>query len=653
MRLALFILGVSCLYGQPCAPSWLPVGDAVSGALDSESCLLQDGSAYQSYRLDLPVRGRLALELTAPDTDLVVILRDTAGRKMAAGAIEAGTYTVLVTGKSGAYRLKSTFSAEPAIFCAGFPPLGVNQTIGATLGEVGCRAPDGSPYDSYTVNSFAPGILTVAASAEGFTPRVIVRTSEGAAVGAESAELDAGATYEVVVYSDAGGGRYELATSFEPAADQPCRPLKTIEEPGTASGAIGGDSCTNYNYYGLTVAETGVVELTASSASFTPTLTLFDESGTALASDSSRVAMRLRPGKYLVQVLSTISTGGDYELTYRLTPGPPSACTIQPGSLTAAQAGTMTATACRADAYSFTLPSSGTLDVTLTATEFEGALELRDAKDNVLVRGDERLTADLPAGSYTVAVRSLWGSGPYLLAASHTPLAIPQCDFVQPLDINGGYIQKLGYRSCRDANGQPVDYYEFTLPSDSVVAGIITSSEIDGHLTITDAAGRVLRTDDNSYGLRNPLIIEYLRAGTYRAEARAATSTAGGYYQIDLRTIPGERPPFCTPRGKLEPGASVTGTIDFSRCQYLDATFADIYEFRLAQESTVDLRLESADFDPHLILLNAKGSRIGEGDVHFTDVLPAGTYFVVAKPATDYRSAGTYRLSLAAEESVR
>jgi hypothetical protein len=153
--------------------------------------------------------------------------------------------------------------------------------------------------------------------------------------------------------------------------------------------------------------------------------------------------------------------------------------------------------------------------------------------------------------------------------------------------------------------------------------------------------------------LKDPLIVQYLAAGTYRVEARAASSTVGGYYQVDLRTISGERPPFCASRGTLELGASASGTINFSRCQYPDATFADIYEFRLAGETTIDLRLNSDEFDAYLILLDAKGNVLAQNDdggdgtnARINELLSAGTYYVVAKPLSDYVSRGGYTLSL-------
>lgn len=197
-----------------------------------------------------------------------------------------------------------------------------------------------------------------------------------------------------------------------------------------------------------------------------------------------------------------------------------------------------------------------------------------------------------------------------------------------------------------------MDFYEFTLPSDSMLAAVMTSSEIDGYLTLTDTSGNVLRSDDNSYGFQDPLIVQYLPAGTYRVEARAAGSTAGGYYQIDLRTIPGARPSFCTPKAKLDAGWTVSGAIQFTGCPYHGA-FADIYEFRLSESAAIDIRLTSPDFDAYLVLLDQFGNVVEENDnsgddtsAGINDLLAPGTYYVVAKPSANYYSAGAYTLSL-------
>ncbi len=243
------------------------------------------------------------------------------------------------------------------------------------------------------------------------------------------------------------------------------------------------------------------------------------------------------------------------------------------------------------------------------------------------------------------------GAGNYQLAAKFTAHDIPACTFAQPLDLNGGYIQRLGSRSCTGANGQPVDYYTFTLSADSLVLAVMTSSEVDGYLTLYDAGGSQVRSDDNTYGSNDPLIVQYLPAGTYKLAARGASSTVGGLYEVDLRTVAGPRPAFCTPLSTVTAGATVSGVITYTGCQYTDNTFADLYQMNLAADATIDLRLNSSDFDAYLVLLDSKGALVDEDDdsggntnARITRSLPAGTYFLVVKPFGDYTSHGAYTL---------
>ena len=268
--------------------------------------------------------------------------------------------------------------------------------------------------------------------------------------------------------------------------------------------------------------------------------------------------------------------------------------------------------------------------------------------------GISQLTAGLPAGTYTIVAASATGSGSYQLTSQFTAKTIAPCNYVQPLNINGGYIQNLGPGSCTGANGQPVDFYQFTLPTDSVVAAFMTSSQVDGFLTMMDGAGNFLRSDNNSYGANDPMIVQFLPAGAYQVAARAAGSTVGGYYEVDLRTIPGPRPPFCASRGKLALGGSINGALTVASCQYIDGTFADVYQIVLASDTTIDLRLNSSDFDAYLVLLDAKGNVVDEDDddgggtnARVNELLAAGTYYVVAKPFSSYTSVGAYTLSLA------
>src|ERR1700736_1115607 len=91
------------LFGQDCPPLTriLPSG-SVSATLDSASCTLSDSSLYLPYRLDLPARGQIQINLVA-NADLNVILRDATGTQVDSGtsirlSLEAGSYSLVVNG---------------------------------------------------------------------------------------------------------------------------------------------------------------------------------------------------------------------------------------------------------------------------------------------------------------------------------------------------------------------------------------------------------------------------------------------------------------------------------------------------------------------------------------------------------------------------
>jgi len=706
MRFAVLVLGLGMNFGHLAAQDCPPLarvwpGVAVSGSLDNNPCTLNDGTPYAPYRLDLPVRGRIQMDLTGA-AGQTLILRDSSGAQIDSGtaihrSIEAGSYTVLVNGalassapagQSGAYSVNAGFTPEPGMLCGGFANIGLNQTVSSAFPSSGCTAPDGSGYEAYTLTTFGAGTVNVAVTSSDFTPTVMVRGIDGSAItpygAAVNAVLGADSQYVIVVSSADKTGAYQIVTSFTPADAETCRPTKTLTDSATDQTAITSSSCfvtiagsgdqAYYNYYNLTVANPGLVDLSAASGDFTSTLYLLDAAGNLLAANSgaggydstqtvtSGIHIPLNPGSYTVQLFSDVPSGGNYSFKYAFTAGSPQPCAIAAMNPGDHPTGHISVASCPtsagwADLYSLTLPSAGTLNLDLGSSDFATVLAIRDAKDNLVVSNAElngvsvaHITADLAAGAYSVVAAASQGNGHYQLSSGFAAHDIPVCTYVQPLDINGGYIQKLGPGSCRGANGQPVDYYQFTLPADGVVAAVMTSSEVDGYLTLLDSSGTVLRSDHNSYAATDPLIVQFLPAGTYKLAARDASGSAGGLYEVDLRTSLGPRPPFCAPKSTVALGSTVTGFLNFAGCQY-DDNFADIYQVNLTSDTTVDIRLNSSDFDPYLVILDAKGNLVyqdddsgGNTNPRITGPLPAGTYYVVAEPFGDYTAYGNYSL---------
>jgi hypothetical protein len=704
MRLGatIWLLAVcACLRAQDCpAISPLLPNGTLTGALDTSNCHLTDGSSYMPYRLDLPVRGQIKIELGGIKSNLSLILRDGYGAKMDSGAairrpIEAGSYTLLVNGQTaadlGVYTIATSFKPEPGMLCSGFPNIGRRQTVNGILGGTGCTAPDGSLYEAYTLTTDGSGTLNVTIASQDFTPLVTLRSSDGRLLntsidGALTAIVTGDSQYMLVVSSQDKTGAYQITTSFQAGTDETCRSQKSMTDSSTETGAITGASCfiilegsgnlLYYNYYALNLTSAGLVDLSVVSPDFSATLNLLDYAGNILASDEggggydsklnvrSSLRLPLPAGLYRLQVFSDVPSGGNYTLQYNFTGGDPQPCVptaFMPGDLLN---GGLYARSCRTaygltDLYSVTTTAPGTLEFEMASFDFNTRLVLRDAKDNLLVGNDDvdgvtasHIAADLPAGNYSIAAAATAGAGNYRTTTKFTGHDIPGCTFVPTLDLNGGFIQILGARSCRGADGQFVDYYTFTLPTDSLVLAVMTSNAVDGYLTLYDSNGNLVRFDDNSYGSGDPLIVQYLPAGTYKLAARDVSGGPGGFYEIDLRTVPGSRPVFSGSRGPIAPGGSVTGNITYTGCQYPDGTFADTYTLILSAEANIDLRLNSSDFDAYMLLFDAKGNVVDDDDdsgggtnARITQLLPAGTYYVTVKPFGDYRSHGTYTLA--------
>ena len=282
-----------------------------AGSLDAASCQLTDRTPYNPYRLDLPVRGQIKLELAGNPGDQFLTLRDASGTRLDSGTsllrpIEAGNYTCWCTargvGQTGNFAINSSFTAEPGILCANFPNIGRRQTMDGRLPGSGCTSLDGTPYEAYTLTTDGAGTLSVTVESADFKPLIAVRSLDGHTLAPPAASpvnvrLLGDSQYLVIVTAEGGGkGAYRITTAFTVADDETCRATKTLAESDSHAGAITSTSCFitiagsgdqhYYNYYNLTLAEPGLVGVTVTSGDFSTTLNLLDGAGNVLASDS-------------------------------------------------------------------------------------------------------------------------------------------------------------------------------------------------------------------------------------------------------------------------------------------------------------------------------------------------------------------------------
>ena len=240
--------------------------------------------------------------------------------------------------------------------------------------------------------------------------------------------------------------------------------------PDSSCTYLTADPNTNifFNYYTLQVSEPGMAELRMTADGFNPYLQLLDSGGGVIQGDTygggagrPLVKQQLRPGSYTIQVFS-IDTPGAYTLQYAFTPEMPgdSICPVYevepgkpvPGSISDANCRTAEGAS---QVYSVALPQPGTLDLDMQSSEFVPLLSLRDAKDNRIVNDDNfgnitnaHITAELPAGTYTVVAATGGLPGGYTFQWQLTPHELVPCSQTSKMELNSAYVGVFGAANC-------------------------------------------------------------------------------------------------------------------------------------------------------------------------------------------------------------
>jgi hypothetical protein len=697
-------------WAQLCAPpaTLLPNDSQVAG-IDDNSCRMADGTSYVSYALTVPTRGTMQVTLKgAAGFAPALILRDVNRHLVVSGAsinryIEAGTYSLLVNAaipnQSGNFTLTSIFAPEAYTLCKIFPSIGTGQKISRQLAASSCKLPDRSAFDAYHMTVFGSGTLTLTMSSPDFSSYVILRGDNGSALSAADAggkgnpatislAVDGNATYTIVAAASSASekpGHYDLSTDFVPNANETCIAQGYWTESAEWTGSVGTNSCgfnlpgrldsSLFNFYNLHVTQSGSVQITVRDSTFSPLLLILDANGNQVAEDAQAggyftplLLQQLSPGDYKVLIFNEESFEGQYTIDYSFTPGANQPCptiTLNDGTSTN---GTLDGqTNCRvmtflADTYQISMPVAGTLNVNLSSGDFTSLLFLEDAKGNELDFGEEttdngsaHVQVSLPGGTYYVVAASVDLPGSYTFHYAVTNAAIPPCPPAKSMAINSGVAGRLGSpASCTAKSGALVDNYTFTTTAPGAVAFSMTSPEVDSRLSLSDAKGNALRSDSDGYNQGNAIIVQFLQAGVYKVTAGAEGFLNTGSYRVDLKFAGLSTAPQTCAAKALALNTPLKGTSSFTSCQYFDHTFADLYQVKVANGSTpLDISLVSTQFDAYLILLDGKGNMIAADDnsgggtnARILQNVTPGTYYVVAKPASDPSTTGSYSLTV-------
>ena len=334
--------------------------------------------------------------------------------------------------------------------------------------------------------------------------------------------------------------------------------------------------------YTFTLTTQSLVTLTLTSSDVDPYLFLrrmgdysvIEEDDDSGSGRNSRIERQLAAGRYRVDATKYDSPLGSYTLSSRVassraeaTDGQETASTcvwaghytLAPGEVQEVsgrlQAGdcifTVQGSQRWADPYTFTLTTQSLVTLTLTSSDVDPYLFLREMGDYSVIEEDDdsgsgrnsRIERQLAAGRYRVdATKYDSPSGSYTLSirvASSSSSGTSRVGVRESSEcaVNLGHLASssrtgsLASADCRDPLDRThyADIYRFQLTEPAVVTLDLTSSDFDAYLRLLDDTGSQIERDDDGGSGRNSHIMRTLSAGTYRVVATSYRRDTGSY----------------------------------------------------------------------------------------------------------------------------
>lgn len=304
-----------------------------------------------------------------------------------------------------------------------------------------------------------------------------------------------------------------------------------------------------------------------------------------------------------------------------------------------------------ADAYSFQGEAGQILEISLNSDEFDTYLALQNAAGETIAQDDDSgsernalLNVLLPdSGSYRVVARGYEDTsvGAYQFQINSLSL--------KPTPL----LQEQGSLSDQDAllpntdTQKRSDRYSLNGQSGQRLEINLRSPEFDTYLILQDAAGNTIaENDDRMVGDTNSRLSTILpEAGTYQVLVTGFSEDSRGLYDLTVQEAQVTKAIQPLTQGQLEPtDRLVTDTLTRQ---------GDRYTIQGAAGETLEVRMNSDDFDSYLVLQNENGELIAENDDGddrnsvISTVLPSsGTYTILA---TAYESGAVGRYSVSAD----
>tara|TARA_A100001391_G_scaffold1033_3_gene1419 strand:+ start:9848 stop:12433 length:2586 start_codon:yes stop_codon:yes gene_type:complete len=326
------------------------------------------------------------------------------------------------------------------------------------------------------------------------------------------------------------------------------------------------------------------------------------------------------------------------------------------------------------DLYYFDGHAGDEIDVTLTSSDFDAYLMLRNDGDFSVENDDaeggdgthSRITATLPEdGRYRFIITSFEAgeSGSYQLQGSRGGSSGNRNS-----SGRGGLSDSAsGTLSSSDSvldDGSYYDSYTFDGRSGQHVTLRMTSPDFDTYLRVTSPSGEVSSNDDGEDGTTNSqLDLDLTENGEYRIVANSLSEGETGSYQLSidgarLASSGGSGASTADSLGNtLTPGAPARGQLAAGDSELDSGEYFDVYTLRGNPGAQMVLTMQSSDFDTYLGAVGANDYTAendddpnGNGTNSRLEVtIPADGSLTIA--ATSYAAAETGSYTIRAEMS--
>ncbi len=361
--------------------------------------------------------------------------------------------------------------------------------------------------------------------------------------------------------------------------------------------------------YSFTGVAGDIVDIALSSDDFDTYLELHFEGESIVVNDdgggglNSRIEGFFLPadGDYTIVARAFDSDTGSFVLSL----ASPASAILHGGTISAGVTSSDLQIVGQVTLYHFTLDALATVDIQLTALDFDTYLRLFAGSgvadrttDNLLLLDDDggggtnsRITDALLAGDYLIEVGAFSGAG-----SGSFDLDIAVGDVDADEDLNGAVAIAADTTSGGLFPAGDTDLYSFTGEAGDVVDIAIDSDDFDPVLEV-EVDGEVIGFNDDGGGDGNSLLAGFVLpvSGTYLVHVRAfATSQSGQYFLRFTETSSAFTVVGLVPQGQYE------GSLDLGVSIHL-------YVVDLTVATTLRATLVSTDFDAFLVLYEGSG----------------------------------------------